>query len=199
MKPNRHNTLKLHIQCSELTPKLWPAFETLFGGNGACGGCWCMFWRTEKGERWDDIKGPAAKRRMKALVLKGRALGVLAFVDDEPVGWCAYGPRTDFSKLNRSRTLACDDANRVWSIPCFYVKAGFRDKGVASALLAHAVSSLAARGIECVEGYPVKPSKTSAKIPAAFAWTGTQSLFAAQGFDRVGRQDAGKQRVRRRP
>jgi hypothetical protein len=28
-----------------LTPDLWPALEDLFAGKGACGGCWCMYWR----------------------------------------------------------------------------------------------------------------------------------------------------------
>ena len=41
-----------------LTPALWPALEQLFGEHGACGGCWCMFWRIEKGERYADICGP---------------------------------------------------------------------------------------------------------------------------------------------
>jgi hypothetical protein len=27
------------LRCEELAPKLWPAFERLFGANGACGGC----------------------------------------------------------------------------------------------------------------------------------------------------------------
>jgi hypothetical protein len=28
-----------------LTPDLWPALEDLFGKNGACNGCWRMYWR----------------------------------------------------------------------------------------------------------------------------------------------------------
>ena len=28
-----------------LTPDLWPALEDLFGQNGACNGCWCMYGR----------------------------------------------------------------------------------------------------------------------------------------------------------
>jgi hypothetical protein len=28
-----------------LTPDLWPALDDLFGKNGACNGCWCMYWR----------------------------------------------------------------------------------------------------------------------------------------------------------
>jgi len=35
--------MKLKIR--PLTPNLWPALEDLFGENGACNGCWCMYWR----------------------------------------------------------------------------------------------------------------------------------------------------------
>ena len=35
--------MKLTIR--PLTPDLWPALEDLFGKNGACNGCWCMYWR----------------------------------------------------------------------------------------------------------------------------------------------------------
>jgi len=35
--------MKLTIR--PLTADLWPAFENLFGENGACNGCWCMYWR----------------------------------------------------------------------------------------------------------------------------------------------------------
>ena len=113
-------------------PALWPALETLFGPRGACGGCWCMYWRLEKGERWDDLQGAPAKRRMKALVAAGKARGAIAFAGKEPVGWIAYGPRQDFPRLDRARTLACEDAGDVWSLPCFFIKAGWRDQGVAA-------------------------------------------------------------------
>jgi hypothetical protein len=33
------------IETRELAPGLWADLEALFGGNGACGGCWCMYWR----------------------------------------------------------------------------------------------------------------------------------------------------------
>jgi len=35
--------MKLSIR--PLTPNLWPALKELFGENGACYGCWCMYWR----------------------------------------------------------------------------------------------------------------------------------------------------------
>lgn len=187
----------MKLSTKDLSPDLWPALEALFGQNGACGGCWCMAWRIEKGEHWEDVKGPAAKRRLKVLVADGGALGVLAIAGDEPVGWCTYGPRTSFSKLDRSRTLACDDAGRVWSLPCFFIKRGWRGKGVATALLAHALESLQRRGAEVAEGYPVKQNTAGAKIPDAFAWTGTRSLFEKAGFRLAGSPGAGKLRMRK--
>jgi hypothetical protein len=38
--------LKLNI--SPLTPDRWNDLEKLFGQKGACGGCWCMFWRLRR-------------------------------------------------------------------------------------------------------------------------------------------------------
>jgi GNAT superfamily N-acetyltransferase len=182
----------------DLKPALWPALEELFGPRGACGGCWCMYWRLEKDERWEELKGERAKRRMKALVASGKSLGALAFAGDEPVGWVAYGPRRDFARLERARTLGCDDADRVWSLPCFYVKAGWRERGVAAALLAHALKSLRRRGVKIAEGYPVN-LKRGQRLPNAFAWTGTRALFKQAGFKLASAGNTSKIRMRRQP
>jgi GNAT superfamily N-acetyltransferase len=155
-----------------------------------------MYWRLEKGERWDALKGDRAKRKMKALVAAGKSLGAIAFAGEEPVGWCAYGPRRDFPRLDRARTLACDDADLVWSLPCFYVKAGWRDRGVATALLTHAVKALRRRGAKIAEGYPVN-LKPNQRLPNAFAWTGTRALFRAAGFTLAGPATTSKVRMRR--
>ncbi len=184
------------ITVQELTPDLWPALERLFGPKGACGGCWCMFWRLEQGERFDDVKGPSAKRRFKALVMKGRAHGLLAFAGEEPVGWCALERRVDLPRLDRAPSLRVDDAERVWSLPCFFIKAGWRGKGVATALLRAAESALVERGAEIAEGYPTKPSSKD-RMPAAFAWTGVPAMFEAAGFARADRRPKGKQRYRK--
>jgi GNAT superfamily N-acetyltransferase len=157
-----------------------------------------MHWRLQKGERWEDIKGAPAKRRMKALMTSGRARGAIAFAGKEPVGWIAFGPRRDFPRLDRARTLACEDADRVWSLPCFFIKAGWRDRWVAAALLAHALGALDRAGAEITEGYPVN-LKPGQRLPNAFAWTGTRSLFEAAGFELAGPGSSSKVRMRRRP
>lgn len=184
------------VETRELTPRLWPDLETLFGGNGACGGCWCMYWRLERGEEWAKVKGAVNRRRLRTLVLAGRVHGVLAYLGGKPVGWAAYDRRRDFARLDRAPSLACDDADTVWSLPCFFVKAGYRKQGVASALLAAAVKAVRRRRGAVIEAYPVRSAKFGKAIPAAFAWTGTLSMFEAAGFAPVGSRDGGKQRMR---
>lgn len=61
-----------------LTPKYWHDFEQLFGKKGACGGCWCMWWRLQRSE-FEKQKGKGNRRAMKAIVNAGEIPGILAF------------------------------------------------------------------------------------------------------------------------
>jgi GNAT superfamily N-acetyltransferase len=149
----------MKIETCELTPERWPDLVKLFGAKGACGGCWCQSWRVGKGERWEDVKGAEARQRMEDMVASGGAHGILACVGSEPVGWCAFDRRRDFLKLDRAPSLACDDADEVWSLPCFFVRREFRAKGVATALLASALDALRQRGARIAEGYPASPGR----------------------------------------
>ncbi len=186
------------ISFEPLTPGRWPDLETLFGANGACGGCWCMWWRRAKGEQRDDVKGATNKRRFRDLVRKGKAQGVLAYDGREPVGWLAFGPRLDFPALERARTLQCSDAESVWSLNCIFVRRSHRGSGVGTGLIAAAVKLLSTKGVKIIEAYPVKPRRGQ-KIPDAFAFTGTLPAFHRLGFKPVGTRSASRQRVRLRP
>jgi hypothetical protein len=33
------------VEVLPATAERWPDLEALFGKNGACAGCWCMWWR----------------------------------------------------------------------------------------------------------------------------------------------------------
>ena len=176
----------------ELTPELWPELEKLFGPNGACAGCWCMWWRLEPSDRISIANGRRMKRRQRALVAAGLSRGVLAFIDGAPVGWCAYALRTDLPKLRRSKALACGDVDGVWSIPCFFVKAGFRGRGISRALLRHALRSIRAAGGRIAEAYPVRPPATNAA-----AFTGTVPFLESERFVTLTTHPRGRQRARR--
>jgi len=181
----------VRIETRELTPALWPALEKLFGPNGASAGCWCMWWRLGPSERISIASGPRMKRRQRALVESGSSRGVLAFVDGKPVGWCAYARKIELPRLQRSKALASDDAAEVWSIPCFFVKAGLRGRGVSRALLRHALRSIRAAGGRFAEAYPVRPPATNAA-----AFTGTVAFMESEGFVTLTAHPRGRQRAR---
>ena len=180
----------------EVNPTLWPEIEKLFGSNGACGGCWCQAWRIERSESWSEVKGGVARARLQKDIREGTTHGILAFDADIPVGWCTFGPRDSFPRLNRATTLKCNDSSRVWSIPCFFVSRKYRGKGVATAMLDHAIKVMKRLRVRIAEGYPSKPDKEGRYI-AAFAWTGTRSLFRKAGFTVAGNPNGSKQRVRK--
>jgi GNAT superfamily N-acetyltransferase len=186
----------MELRTVDLSPPLWPQVEVLFGKNGACGGCWCQAWRIEKGERWDDVKGDVAKERLRSGIEDGTTFGVLAFDGEMPIGWCTYGPRTSFPRLGRARSLRCEDAADVWSIPCFFVLRTHRRQGVAGVLLDRALRAMRERGATIAEGYPAAPNKDGSYI-AAFSWTGTIPLFERAGFVLVGNAEDSKRRMRK--
>jgi GNAT superfamily N-acetyltransferase len=173
----------MKIKTKVISPALWPALEKLFGPNGACGGCWCMWWRVERGGKlWEETRGVPAKRAFKQLVVSGQAKGVLAFVDGEPVGWCSLGPRAHFPRLERVRAYRRSGATGVWSINCFFIARHLRGKGVARTLLKAAVRACKQHGAEIIEAYPVTTTREGKRLADAFSWTGPLKIFEEQGF-----------------
>ncbi len=179
---------KLHLR--PITPDDWDLVETLFGTKGACAGCWCMFWRSPfGGKAWEARKGATNRKDFRKLIKAGDVHGVLAFEGERVVGWCSIGPREDFPHLERSRVLQTDWKPGTWSVTCFFIPAGERGKGIATALLGAAVMLAKKRGAREIEGYPIRVRPDGKKIAAAFAWTGVPSLFEKGGFEPIEREE----------
>ena len=68
-----------------LTPSRWKDLERLFGERGACGGCWCMWWRLKRSE-YELQKGEGNRKTMRRIVLSGEVPGLLAYDGGRPVG-----------------------------------------------------------------------------------------------------------------
>ena len=163
-----------------LTPELWPALEDLFGKHGACDGCWCMYWRIGAAYR----KRPRSdnKDAFREIVRCGPPPGLLAFDDDLAVGWCQVTARDDLPWLDRTRRLRRIDDLPVWSLSCFYIRKGYRRRGITSALIAEALNVARAAQAPALEAYPVEPSLTSNS-----SFTGYASTFHRAGFKVVAR------------
>lgn len=167
------------------TQDRWDDFEKLFGQRGACGGCWCMWWRLARKE-YDRQKGAGNKKAMKNIIQSGDIPGIIAYHKNEPVAWCSLAPRDKYPVLDRSRVLKRVDDLPVWSIVCFYIAREYRHKGLSVRLLKEAKKYGKSQGAKILEGYPTEPRKDS--MPDAFAWTGISSAFIKAGFKEVVRR-----------
>ncbi|MFB3829824.1 MAG: GNAT family N-acetyltransferase [Bryobacteraceae bacterium] len=182
------------LEFAPLAKDRWNDFARLFGANGACGGCWCMWWRLARAE-FNARKGEENRQAMRKIVASGAMPGVLAYYEGEPIGWCAIAPREAYPSLKRSRVLRPVDGRPVWSVSCFFVAKPFRGQGVSVELLKAAVRFAAGRGAALVEGYP--HDLGGSKRPAPFVWTGLVEAFRAAGFKEAARRSPTRPIMRR--
>ncbi|HSF34204.1 MAG TPA: GNAT family N-acetyltransferase [Candidatus Tectomicrobia bacterium] len=183
----------LAFECHALSADRWRDLETLFGPRGAAGGCWCMYWRLPRAQ-FTAQKGEGNKHALRHLVESGAIVGLLAYAQGQPVGWCAIAPRESYPVLERSRILKRVDKTSVWSVVCFFVSKAFRGKGVTTALLRAAVDHASQQGARVIEGYPIEPKR--GRMPDIFAWTGLASAFRQAGFVEVQRRSETRPIVR---
>jgi GNAT superfamily N-acetyltransferase len=167
-----------------VTPDRWDDFATLFGKNGACQGCWCMYWRSSH-KKWLTQSNDFNKAGIKSLIDTGREPGLLAYVDGVPAAWVSVGPRGDFPMLATSRVLAPVDDQLVWSIVCFFVHRKYRRMGLMRPLIDAAVEYASSKDAQIVEAYPRDPGM---KVAASSIYTGVTSVFLDAGFLEVARR-----------
>jgi GNAT superfamily N-acetyltransferase len=168
------------IECHPLTPGRWDDFVTLFGKNGACSGCWCMWWRQTRSD-FERKHGAANRRAMKRIVDRGAVPGILGYLGGAPVGWASVAPREEFGSLDRSRVLRRLDEIPVWSLVCLFVHKSKRRLGVAEALIRCATDYAFSHGAPAVEAYPVEPAGKGHTASSIFM--GTPGMFRRAGFE----------------
>lgn len=171
--------MKLTIR--PVTPSLWPQLDELFGPVGASNGCWCMYWRI--GSSYTTRPRSENRASFKAVVKKGPPPGLLAFADGLAVGWAQVTPRASLPGLERGRFTKRVDQLPVWSISCFYIRKGWRGKGVMTALIDGAIKFASAANAPALEAYPMKTNGT--KRSSSGMYTGAASSFRRAGFKTV--------------
>ncbi len=182
--------VKTSLTFKELTTATWNQYEELMGEKGGCGNCWCMYFRLPYKE-FQSNKPYGNKVLAKKLVQKGKPVGLIGFMGDQPVGWIALAPREDYPRIENARTLKRIDAKPVWSITCFFIKKEFRKKGLSGELIKGAVAFAKMKKIRILEAYPAIPY--AANVPHAFLWVGVLSSFKRNGFKVV--RQSGKSRA----
>lgn len=165
-----------------LTPDLLPALEDLFGAGGPVSRCWCMYWRI--GSDYRQRSPDENRAAFIELVKEGPPPGLLAFDGELAAGWCQLTPRFALPWLERTWRLRRVDDLPVWSISCFYIRKGYRKRGVAAALIQAALEVARSAGAPALEAYPL-----DAGLTPSTSHTGYASTFARLGFKVVARHD----------
>lgn len=167
----------------------WPDLQAVFGVRGAPAACWCQRYKMQPKEAWRSVGPDALAARLREQTACGQpeatdTTGLVAYLDDEPVGWCAIDPRSANARLLRNCRVPWDGRiedktdDTVWAVTCFVTRAGFRRCGISRHLARAAVDFARQRGARALEGYP-----NSSEIDHF----GTPGVFAAAGLIEVSR------------
>jgi GNAT superfamily N-acetyltransferase len=172
----------------------WEDLQTIFGTRGAAAGCQCQRYKLRRGEAFRKFPVEERAARLREQTECGHpesdtTSGLVAYLDGEPVGWCAVEPRTAFIGLVRNARVPWEgrEENKaddtVWAVTCLFTRAGFRKRGVSRALARAAVDFARERGARALEAYPM----TTKDVIVEELHVGTESVFADAGFAEVSR------------
>lgn len=167
------------MEIRPLSVETWDALAELFSAGGDARWCSCQWWR-KPGASWTNTTADDNRADLRALVGRDPAPGLVAMRDGRAIGWVGLGPRGDFARLARSRTIPQLPGEAVWVVNCFVVAKTARRNGVARALLGAAVEYAREHGASIVEGYPADTG--GSRMPSASAYMGTLPMFQEAGF-----------------
>jgi GNAT superfamily N-acetyltransferase len=170
-------------------------FETLFGTRGAAAICQCQRYKLKPREAFSKFPAEERAHRLRMQTECGNprsktTSGLVAYLDGEPVGWCAVEPRSAYEGLGRNYKIPWEGRTEdktddsIWAVTCVFVRAGFRGKGMTYPLVRAAVDFARDRGGRALEGYPMlaEPGK---KVIWDEIHVGSRSMFEAAGFAEV--------------
>ena len=168
----------LKLKFYPVTPARLPDLERFSEAHGKFRYCSCMRWRLRSTEFQRSTKDDRVAA-LEKLVRHSTPVGVLAYLEKEPVGWCSVAPRETCGALEHYRALPRLDAAPVWAVVCFFVDRRVRRQGVTLGLLKAAVKYARTRGAKIIEGYPVEPGAH------LYTYMGSPSTFRQAGFKDV--------------
>ena len=173
----------------------WDDLAAIFGTTDYPGRCQCQRFKV-LGWIWRDSTQEERTAMLRAQTACGdpnatATSGLVAYLDDEPVGWVAVEPRTAYAKLRTSRVpWSGRDEDKgddgIWAVTCFVIRKGYRGRGLTYPLARATIDFARARGARALEAYPMitEPAK---EITWGEAHVGARQVFEDAGFEEVSR------------
>jgi GNAT superfamily N-acetyltransferase len=175
----------------------WDDLQAVLGTRGDPSRCQCQRYKMHAGESWASVGAEELAFRLRRQTdcghrESGTTSGLVAYLDGEPVGWCAVEPRTAYPRLLLKTRVPWDGRAEdktdegSWAVTCFVTRSGFRRRGISRALARAAVDFARRRGAHALEGYPMI-TQAGQEVMSVELHVGTRSFFAAAGFREVSR------------
>jgi GNAT superfamily N-acetyltransferase len=171
--------------------------QTVLGTRGVAATCQCQRYKLAPKESFGSFPVEERAFRLREQTdcgnpRSGATSGLVAYLGDEPVGWCAVEPRTAYAGLLRVYRVPWEgreedkEDDTIWAVTCLFTRAGRRRQGVSYALAAAAVDHARRSGGRALEAYPMVMEPGQPMI-AEELHVGTRSVFAAAGLTEVSR------------
>jgi GNAT superfamily N-acetyltransferase len=172
----------------------WEDLQTIFGTRGQACRCQCQRYKLRRRESFRSFPVEERAHRLRQQTDcghpgSGTTSGLVAYLEGEPVGWCAVEPRTAYEGLVRNNRVPWEGRaedktdDSVWAVTCLFTRAGFRKRGISRTLARTAVEFARERGARAIEGYPM----TTKNAILEELHVGTVGVFADAGFEEVSR------------
>lgn len=164
-----------------LNASTWAAFaELVERNNGIFGGCWCIGFHPERGQR-----GISPRAVKEERVRTGRAHAALVLDEDgKAQGWCQYGSPEELPNIKNRREYEKEAPPPPdWRITCVFVDKRHRGQGIARVALEAALVQIAQLGGGLVEA--ISEVTAGREAHGRFLFSATVELFEQYGFTRV--------------
>ena len=180
----------------------WSDLAAVFGTRGSASICFCQRYKLQPGEAFKSFPSEERALRLREQTNAGQpraqtTTGLIAYLGDEPVGWCAIEPRPAYFGLLRVYKTPWEGRSEdktddsVWATTCILVRSGFRGRGISYALATAAVDHARRHGARALEAYPMR--RETGEVTWDEIHVGTESVFSAAGLEPV--SHPGKRRV----
>lgn len=171
----------------------WQDLQAIFGQRGQTAHCMCQHYKVRASDWWElprEVRPHMLREQTQCDHPRARhTTGLVAYLDTEPVGWCAVEPRPAYLRYLDKTTPwegrdedPADDG--VWAVACFVVRIGYRGRRITYALAQAAVEHARARGARALEGYPMLP-KPGQNISWGEMNVGSRGAFESAGMQLV--------------
>jgi hypothetical protein len=118
----------------------WEDLQAVLGTRGDPHRCQCQRYKMQPRESWASVGTEELSFRLRKQAdcghpHSGTTSGLVAYLDGEPVGWCAVEPRVAYESLLRNGRVPWESREEdktdagVWAVTCLFTRAGFRPPG----------------------------------------------------------------------